>query len=222
MSACSALRLSKAIARNGFTVAFATPRQSSSAGVVHTSGAAYGLGDKAVKERVRLFDARCAGRTDIRCIRFSRTRLVQAARCAGGTDLSRAGWKERFLKHGSLLTSVASTTSGPTKPSTCNVLRSDTVLRHGPIKACRTSNIPSMTGLPPSPPAGASASIGRRSISARCSPARPSESNKPTSGFGSSALWIMISDISTTRPAGSNPLQIPSGQKCYLCRRYEP
>jgi hypothetical protein len=67
-----------------------------------------------------------------------------------------------------------------------------------------------------------SASIGRRSISARCSPAKPSESNKPTSGFGSSALWIMISDISTTRPAGSNPLQIPSDQKCYLCRRYKP
>jgi len=73
-----------------------------------------------------------------------------------------------------------------------------------------------------SPPADESASIGRRSISARCSPARPSASNKPMSGFGSSALWIMISDISTTRPAGSNPLQIPSDQKCYLCRRYKP
>src|SRR5437870_6248310 len=53
-----------------------------------------------------------------------------------------------------------------------------------------------------SPPADESASIGRRSISARCSPARPSASNTPMSGFGSSALWIMISDISTTRPAG--------------------
>jgi hypothetical protein len=100
--------------------------------------------------------------------------------------------------------------------------RNDTAPRHGPIEACRTSNIPSTTGLPPSPPAGASALNGGRSISARCSPARPSESNKPTSGFGSSALWIMISDTSTTRPAGSNLLQIPSDQKCYLCRRYKP
>jgi hypothetical protein len=57
----------------------------------------------------------------------------------------------------------------------------------GPIEAGRTSNIPSTKGLPPSPPADASASIGRRSISARCSPARPLESNKPTSGFGPSA-----------------------------------
>jgi hypothetical protein len=39
-----------------------------------------------------------------------------------------------------------------------------------------------------------------------------SESNKPTSAFGSSALWIMISDTSMMKPAGSNPLQIPSGQ----------
>jgi len=54
-----------------------------------------------------------------------------------------------------------------------------------------------------------------------CSSARPSESNKPTIGFGSSALWTMISDTSTTRPAGSNPLQTLSGQKCYLCRRYK-
>jgi hypothetical protein len=35
-----------------------------------------------------------------------------------------------------------------------------------------------MTGLPPSPPADESASIARRSISARSSPARPSESKQ--------------------------------------------
>jgi len=113
----------------------------------------------------------------------------------------------------SMTSSIATTMSGHTRPSTCNVPRSDTALRHGPIEACRTSNIPSMTRLPPSRPASASASIGRRSISARCSPVKPSASNRPTSGFGSSALWTMISDTSTTRRAGSNPLANPVGPK---------
>ncbi len=126
-----------------------------------------------------------------------------------------------------------------TKPAACNFLQQQAKF-DGPHQALdmqcpaqryRPSPRP-YRGLPDieypfhdraaSPPADESASIGRRSISARCSPARPSASNKPMSGFGSSALWIMISDISTTRPAGSNPLQIPSDQKCYLCRRYKP
>src|SRR6185312_13693908 len=51
---------------------------------------------------------------------------------------------------------------------------------------------------------------------------RLTASSKSTTAFGSQASWIMISDISTTRLAGSNPLQIPSDQKCYLCRRYKP
>jgi putative transposase len=34
--------------------------------------------------------------------------------------------------------------------------------------------------------------------------------------------WIMILGTSTMRPAGSNPLHIPSSQKCYLCLRYKP
>src|SRR5579872_1161193 len=93
--------------------------------------------------------------------------------------------------------------------------------RHGHIAACRTSTIRFMTRQPPSPPAAASASITRRLISVRSSLARPSASSKPTTAVGSSASWTMISATSTTRLAGSNPLQIPSDRKCYLCLRNE-
>ena len=36
------------------------------------------------------------------------------------------------------------------------------------------------------------------------------------------SLWIMFSDTSTMRLAGSSPSQIRSDQKCYLCLRYKP
>jgi putative transposase len=58
---------------------------------------------------------------------------------------------------------------------------------------------PFTTRPSPSRPVAASASIARKSTSARCSPARPSASNKPTTASGSSASWTMISATSTTR-----------------------
>src|SRR5437762_9524357 len=122
----------------------------------------------------------------------------------------------------STTSSTATTMSGHTRHSTCNIPRNDTGLHHGHIEACRTSTIPSTTRQSPSRLAAASALIGRRSISARCSPVKPSVSNKPKIGFGSSALWITISATSTMRLAGSNPLQTPSGRKCYLWLRYKP
>ncbi len=38
---------------------------------------------------------------------------------------------------------------------------------------------------------------------------------------GSPPSCTTISDISTTKPAGSTRLPTPSAQKCYLCRRYK-
>jgi hypothetical protein len=45
--------------------------------------------------------------------------------------------------------------------------------------------------------------------------------NKPTTTYGSSASWKTIWDISTMRPAGSNPFKTLSGRRRYLRRRYE-
>jgi len=45
------------------------------------------------------------------------------------------------------------------------------------------------------------------------------ESKWPATAIGSSASRTMIEATSTMRLAGSNPLQIPSDQKCYPCPR---
>ena len=51
--------------------------------------------------------------------------------------------------------------------------------------------------------------------------ARPSESNKLKTGFGSSASWIMIWRYFDGQTCRLEPLQIPSDQRCYLCLQNE-
>jgi hypothetical protein len=70
--------------------------------------------------------------------------------------------------------------------------------------------------------AGASASIGRKSISVPSSPVRRCELNRWAKKFGSSPSWTTISDTSTTGSAGWSPLRTLSQQKCYPCRRNNP
>lgn len=95
-------------------------------------------------------------------------------------------------------------------------VRHSTTRRHrAPTLACLTSIIRSTTRPSPSPPAGASATIAKRSTSARSSPARPSASNRSRTISGWSASWTMIWAISTIRHAGSNHSEILSGQNCY-------
>jgi putative transposase len=51
--------------------------------------------------------------------------------------------------------------------------------------------------------------------------AKASASNRRATGFGSSALWTMISATSTPRPADPNRSITPSDRKCYPCLQYE-
>ena len=97
-------------------------------------------------------------------------------------------------------------------------------------RTARARHIPSTTRRSPSPPAAASATIARRSTSARSSPARPSASNRSRTESGWPASWTMIWAISTMRHAGSNhskPLRAKSvthvsGINRNLCVRNGP
>src|SRR5262245_32272681 len=89
-----------------------------------------------------------------------------------------------------------------------------------PIRACRTSTIPSTTATFSSPPAAASASTGRKSTSPPSSPDSGSASRKSTREFGSSASSTMIWVISTWSREPCSPSTTRLGPGCHLCLRY--
>jgi len=106
-----------------------------------------------------------------------------------------------------------------------NLVRSQTLdskkYRPDPIRAWASSTIRSMTAAPSSRPAAGSASIGRKSTSQPCLPARRSASNRSQTTSGSSASCTTIWATSTTRPVASSPSTTRLRQKCYLCLRYK-
>jgi hypothetical protein len=105
-----------------------------------------------------------------------------------------------------MTSSKATTTSGPTRRSTCSVYPPSSRPYRGlpDIDYSLHDKAATVTTC------GRICFNNQRSISVRCSPARPSASSKLTTAFGWSASRTMISATSTTRPAGSPPLQTPS------------
>src|SRR6266542_3766497 len=71
-----------------------------------------------------------------------------------------------------------------------------------------------------SPPAAASACTARRSTSRPSWQAKPSESKRSTTAFGSSASCTTIWDISTSNRGPCSPSTTPSARGCHPCLRY--
>src|SRR6185503_4027853 len=144
--------------------------------------------------------------------RMHLTLKKEATRPAGANLLQQQAKFDAFLQE--------LTTKDRTKLSTCSVRPRSTLRPAALIRAFRNSSTRSMTRRSSSPTADVCACIAKRSISAPAWLVRRSELKKSTTASGSSASWIMIWVISIWRKKLCSPSTIPSGQKCYLCLRY--
>ena len=114
-------------------------------------------------------------------------------------------------------------TRGPRHEAAGRALRAHLM----PIRACRTSTIPSTIARSWSPPAAASACTARRSTSRPCSPVRGSASRRWTMAFGSKASCTTIWAISISsrelpnhrQPDRHEVVTHVLGPFCYLCLR---